>query len=109
MSEQETIARLKKLDEPALICQHLLMNRYLNLNFPFDMEEGDQAWCDECEKMFQAEEGWTDKVLKFADFKPYCKYCFIDLKVGHENAKMERQLNEFWLQSCCFPARSNKK
>ena len=79
MSEEETIAKLKKINEPAIICQHLLMNPDLNLNFPCD-EEDDEAWCDECEKIFQEEEGWTDRALEFADIKPYCKYCFAEMK-----------------------------
>lgn len=80
MSEEETIARLKKLNEPAIICRHLLINPDLNLNFPFDIEEDDEVWCDECEKILNEEGSWTDRVIKFADLKPYCRYCFADLK-----------------------------
>ena len=88
MSEEETIKKLKKLNEPVIICQHLLMNRYLNLNFPNDIDEDDQAWCDECEKILQEEGGWTDRALEFADLKPYCKYCFAEMKIGYmENKK----------------------
>lgn len=50
MNEEETIKRLKKLDEPTFVCQHIFANTYLNLNFPYDMEEDNEAWCDECEK-----------------------------------------------------------
>ena len=79
MSEEETIAKLKKLDEPAIICQHLLINPDLNLNFPCN-EEDDEAWCDECEKNLRKEGGWTDRAVKLADLKPCCKYCFAELK-----------------------------
>lgn len=79
MREEDTIARLKQLNEPALICSHLLMNQYLNLNFPDNIDDG-EAWCDACEAMLQKEGGWTEKLLKFANLKPYCKWCFDEMK-----------------------------
>lgn len=78
-SEENTISRLKALNEPALICNHILQNRYLNLNFP-DSIEDDEAWCNQCDAILQKEGKWTEKLLKFADFQPYCKDCFRELK-----------------------------
>ncbi|HBB02612.1 MAG: hypothetical protein US89_C0005G0023 [Candidatus Peregrinibacteria bacterium GW2011_GWF2_38_29] len=82
MSENKTIARLKKLNEPAFICQHLLVNRHLNLNFPYSIEDN-EAWCDECNKVLLEEGEWTEKALKFANITPYCTFCFAELRRNH--------------------------
>lgn len=79
MSEQEIIARLKKLDEPTFVCRHLAENPYLNLNFPCCREDN-EAWCDECEKILEEEGGWTTRSEEFVDIKPYCRYCFSEMK-----------------------------
>lgn len=79
MNEEETIARLKKFDEPIIVCHHLLENPYLNLNFPDDIAY-DEAWCDLCEELLQKEHGWTDKSLKFANLKACCKFCFTKVR-----------------------------
>lgn len=91
MSEEETIAKLKKLNEPAFICKHLLLNPDSNLNFPYDINEDNQVWCDECEKILQEEGMWTDRAEKFADIKPYCRYCFAELKQKY----MEKRSSQF--------------
>ena len=80
MSEEETIARLKKLNEPTFICHHLLENPDQNLNFQCDIEYDNEVWCDACEKILMEEGGWTDRAMKFVDMKPYCRYCFAELK-----------------------------
>lgn len=80
MSEEETVFRLKQLNELAFVCQHLLLNPYLNLNFPCDPEKDHQAWCDECEKILEEENGWTKKALEFADIQAYCGYCFAEMR-----------------------------
>lgn len=79
MSEEQTIDRLKALNVPAFVCQHLIKNPYLNLNFPCCFLDNN-AWCDECEKFLQKEHGWTDKAVKFVDIQPYCRYCFAEMK-----------------------------
>lgn len=84
MSEENTITRLKKYDEPVIICQHLLMNRYLKLNFPSDIDDDDLFWCDECEKMLNKEGDWTDKALNFANFYKYCRVCFAEMRIFHQ-------------------------
>lgn len=86
MCENKTIALLKQLNEPAIICHHLIENPCLHLNFPYDIDEDDQAWCDECEKILQEEQGWTDRALKFANLKTCCKYCFAELKQKYRNS-----------------------
>lgn len=95
MSEEETIAKLKKYDEPILVCNHLIENQYLHLNFPESVDD-DQAWCDQCEAILQEEGGWTDRAVKFANLKPCCRCCFAEMRERH----LERTLKDI---SSCAP------
>lgn len=91
MSKEKTIQRLKKLNEPAIVCQHLLKNPDLNLNFPSGIDDN-QAWCDSCEGVFKEENGWQEKALEFADFKACCGYCFRQMKEEHIERCLKRLL-----------------
>lgn len=93
MSEEDTIKRLKNFNEPALICQHLLMNCHLAFNVPEDIELDSQAWCNECEKVLQEEKGWTDKAMEFAGFEDYCKICFEDLRAEKIEGRQQTKVN----------------
>lgn len=91
MSEEKTIERLKKLNKPAIVCQHLLENPDLNLNFPCDIND-DQAWCDSCEWVFKEKNGWKERALEFADFKTCCRHCFIKMKEEYVEKCLRRLL-----------------
>ncbi len=68
--------------ETAIVCHHLLKNPYLHINFPHNIDD-DQAWCDDCEQVFQDEHGWTEEALNFADLKACCNHCFREMKESH--------------------------
>ena len=65
------------------VCQHLVSGEKLGFNCGYDPEEPNaiypDAWCDECEKVLDAEGEWNDRSESFADIKLLCAYCYEDL------------------------------
>lgn len=80
----------------AFVCQHLIKSTKTGFEeafptFPdmeFEFEDDDfQAWCDECEKVRVAEDGWNDESQKFAKIKLVCEKCYFEIKefnLGHK-------------------------
>nr|WP_133300149.1 DUF6882 domain-containing protein [Mucilaginibacter terrenus] len=73
-------------DRTAFVCQHLLNEKSIGFNEPFEtdpsIENNDdcQAWCDECEKVRLKEGEWTDNAVVFANIKVVCNQCYFDIK-----------------------------
>jgi hypothetical protein len=71
----------------AFVCQHLNAINKVGFHEPFDSdpnnidpEEDLQAWCDECEKIREAEGEWNEKSEAFAKIKLICDKCFFEMK-----------------------------
>ncbi|WP_223786819.1 DUF6882 domain-containing protein [Marinicella meishanensis] len=66
------------------LCRHLVEGEKLGFNLAYDPENPDDlcpdAWCDECDKVLDAEGGWTGKFEKFADIKVLCSRCYEDVR-----------------------------
>lgn len=80
MDEKATIDLLKKINEGAYICKHLLYSNDVGFNIPDETSIDLEAWCDKCEEILQEEGEWTEHATNFADFQPYCIYCFVELR-----------------------------
>lgn len=74
------------LRRPAFVCQHLTAFDKVGFHEPFDqkpedeLEDGFQAWCDECEKIRSKEGEWNDVSEGFAKIKLVCDLCFFEMK-----------------------------
>jgi hypothetical protein len=72
----------------SIVCCHLIKNFgqsagfIENSNIPEDL----QAWCNECESLFNIELELTDKFKAFNDFSVVCCKCYQDIKVKHSTA-----------------------
>jgi hypothetical protein len=64
----------------AFICQHLHSGSGLRFNVGMDPEDPDarcpDAWCNECEAVFQSSGEWTEQALAHADIKVVCDLCY---------------------------------
>lgn len=73
----------------AFICQHLkkgskngfeeAFNTYEDMEFEYE-DDDFQAWCDECEKVRLASDGWNDESMAFAKIKLVCEKCYFEIK-----------------------------
>ena len=65
---------------PAFICCHLMGDAFglgFNRNPPIDDDPFPDAWCDNCEIIFQQNGGeWTDDTMKLADIQLVCAGCY---------------------------------
>jgi len=43
-------------------------------------EDDFQAWCNECEVVRVAEDGWNDNAMEFAKIKLVCEGCYFKMK-----------------------------
>lgn len=70
--------------DATFLCQHLVEGERLGFNLGYDPEDPDDlcpdAWCDECEKVVDAEGEWNDNSEKFANIKLVCSSCYEDIR-----------------------------
>ncbi len=63
------------------ICQHLVKGEDLGFNLGYDPDDPyclyPDAWCDECDKVLDAEGGWNDVSEKFSDIQVICADCYL--------------------------------
>ena len=66
--------------EATYVCQHLIRGERLGFNLGYNPENPDQlypdAWCDQCEKIMQAEGGWNNETEHLAAVKLVCANCY---------------------------------
>ncbi len=67
------------------MCTHLSAGgEKLGFHVGLDPEDPHQlypdAWCDECEKVWEEEGEWNDRSQKFADIKLLCAQCYEDVR-----------------------------
>jgi len=72
----------------AFVCQHLNFTTKVGFEESFETFEGMelsddddfQAWCNDCEVVRVAEDGWNDKAMEFAKIKVVCEACYFKMK-----------------------------
>ncbi|MCE7072520.1 hypothetical protein LZG74_19540 [Dyadobacter sp. CY327] len=72
----------------AFVCQHLNFDTKVGFEESFETIEGMelsdeddfQAWCDECETIRVAEDGWSRNAMKFAKYRVVCEGCYFKMK-----------------------------
>ena len=70
-----------------LICRHLRDGAglgYWAIEPEPEIGEPAQAWCEGCDAVLDAEQGWTDRADAAADWKLYCAGCYADTLARHE-------------------------
>jgi hypothetical protein len=73
----------------AFVCKHL-MNKQVKVGFEeafpstkgMELEEDDdfQAWCDACEVVRVAADGWNEESFNVDDIRLVCEECYFDIK-----------------------------
>lgn len=80
--------------DATFLCQHLVGGEGLGFNLGYDPENLDalcpDAWCDECEKVLDAEGGWNNESEEFAGIKLLCSHCYEDIR--EKNWKQEEEV-----------------
>src|SRR3990167_8563773 len=70
--------------DAAFLCKHLVAGEKLGFNLGYDPERPynlcPDAWCDECEKVLEAEGEWNDKSEGFAGIKLLCSHCYENIR-----------------------------
>ena len=59
--------------DACIICRHLRAGRGLRY---FIIKGDPWAWCEECDAVLEAEQGWSDKLYQFAAWQVACRDCF---------------------------------
>jgi len=65
--------------EQTFVCSHLtedLAGLGFNRDEPSEDDPFPDAWCDNCDLIFQAHEGWTDEAAELAGFRLLCSGCY---------------------------------
>ena len=69
------------------VCQHLTQGQKQGFHCGYDSQEPDElwpdAWCDECEKILEAEGEWNDASAAKADIQVVCCSCYEGLREKH--------------------------
>lgn len=77
-----------------LICQHLRSEEGLGyFAIAPEPEEPAQAWCEACDRVLEAERGWSDRADAKADWKLYCTGCYEETLARHELRSWVRGTN----------------
>jgi hypothetical protein len=71
----------------AIICQHLFKSlqtaEVVGFAVPWEVipeKESYEAWCVECMKILDEQQGWNDISEEFADFRLVCEACYEKVK-----------------------------
>lgn len=69
----------------AVVCRHHVVAEDRVLGFVENSSDPNdlQAWCDECEALFQREGELTEDFRRFNDFAVVCVVCYAELKTKH--------------------------
>lgn len=66
------------------VCNHLVDGERRGFNYGYSTEDPDRhhpdAWCDECEKILDAEGEWNEKSESLVDIKVLCASCYENLR-----------------------------
>jgi hypothetical protein len=66
----------------AFVCAHLIARpeQAWYCDYPSKRDPFPDAWCAECERVVEREEGWSDLACAFADIKVICGQCYVNLQ-----------------------------
>ena len=66
----------------AFVCSHLIARpeQEWYCDYPSRKDPFPDAWCAECERIVDRENGWSDVACAFADIKVICGQCYVDLQ-----------------------------
>lgn len=83
-SENKVECNTHGTTDATFLCRHLVEGENLGFNIGYDPENPDalcpDAWCDECEKVLDAEGAWNENSEKFADIKLLCSHCYEQIR-----------------------------
>lgn len=69
----------------ALVCDHLADHTAAGLGFnrdePADDDPFPDAWCNDCEVIFQTHNGWNDESQKLVRIRLVCCYCYERIRI----------------------------
>ena len=77
--------------EPGIICRHL--EDCTGLRF-FEIYKEPWAWCEACDAVLEKERDFTERLSKIADFRVYCRKCYIKTLRRHQRIEFVRFKNE---------------
>ena len=67
-------------NEEAFVCQHLVEGEDLGFNIGYDANDpytlNPDAWCNQCESVWQEEGEWNERSEAFAGIKIICSQCY---------------------------------
>lgn len=69
-----------------MICKHLLESNglgYYRVEVPPGRADYETALCEACDELLWKEEGWTDRLYEFADWKLSCRGCYEKILQRH--------------------------
>jgi hypothetical protein len=69
-----------------MICCHLREGsglRFYRVEVSPEQDFYETALCEECDRLFFEEGGWTMRLFDFADWKLFCRQCFEQMLRGH--------------------------
>jgi hypothetical protein len=70
--------------QQTFVCEHLTGDSVglgFNANPPIDEDPFPDAWCDNCELIFQANNGWTPETEKLCNIKLLCAGCYTRARI----------------------------
>jgi hypothetical protein len=56
---------------------------YYRVEVPPGSDDYETGLCEECDALLWQEEGWTDLLFDFADWKLYCRQCYQQVLARH--------------------------
>ncbi len=83
-SDKKVDCRTHGEADATFVCHHLLGGEKLGFNLGLDPKNPYQlypdAWCDECERVWNEEGEWNARSEKFTDIKLLCAHCYEDIR-----------------------------
>jgi hypothetical protein len=69
----------------AVVCGHMVAPTDRVLGFVENSSDPDdlQAWCDDCEAMFEREQALTAAFRRFNDMAVVCDFCYATFRARH--------------------------
>lgn len=76
---------------PGVVCRHLEEGKGLRY---FEIKDDPWAWCEACDAVLEEEREFADRLNEFADWKLYCRQCYIKTLRRHRRVEWVRFKDE---------------